>query len=169
MSLLSLTGVKEHQNVIITGKTGLGKTYIACALANKACREGYSALYCRCSRLFQALKMSRVDGTYIKLLDKIARAAVLIIDDWGLSNPDDIERRDLLEVLEDRTQKGATIVTSQIPVEKWYDVIGEPTISDAILDRLIHNSHKLQLNGPTMRDRKQEGKDAKGSYGDDDA
>ncbi|HDZ61798.1 MAG TPA: AAA family ATPase [Nitrospirae bacterium] len=143
--------IKDKRNIIITGSTGVGKTYIACALGNSACRAGISAYYVRLPRLFQELKISRADGSYIKLLQKLSRINLLIVDDWGLSPLSDTERRDFLEIMEDRYNVRSTIVSSQIPVDKWHDLIGDPTIADAICDRLIHNSHKLQLAGKSMR------------------
>jgi DNA replication protein DnaC len=139
--------LQNHDNILITGATGLGKTYLACALANKACREGWTAQYTRISRLFHDVHIARADGTFLKLLNKLAKTDVLILDDWGLSAPSDTERRDLLEIIEDRTGRRSTIVTSQLPVNKWHDHIGDPTIADSLLDRLIHNAHRLELKG----------------------
>ena len=120
-------------------------------VANKACREGYSALYTRVPRLLHEISIARGDGSYLKLLAKISRIDVLVLDDWGLAPLGDLERRDILEILEDRTENRSTIVASQLPTAKWYDCVGEPTIADAILDRLIHRAHELKLKGPTMR------------------
>jgi DNA replication protein DnaC len=155
-SLASCSWVREHQCVIITGPTGIGKSYLACALADKACREGFSAFYSRFPRLMHELTIARGDGSYLKLLGKLARIDVLILDDWGLTPTGDLERRDLLEILEDRCESRSTIVTSQLPTDKWYECLGEPTLADAIMDRLIHRSHKIKLKGPTMRGRKKE-------------
>lgn len=152
--ILSLAGyqwVEQAHNIIVIGPTGVGKTYLACALAHGACRNGFSAFYVRCPRLFNQLLIARADGTYSKLMNKLAKAKVLIIDDLGLAPLIDAERRDLLEVLEDRYGILSTIVTSQLPIELWHDNIGDPTIADAILDRLVHNSHKIQLKGGSMR------------------
>lgn len=152
--ILSLAGgqwVEQSHNIIITGPTGVGKTYLACALAQGACRSGFSAFYVRCPRLFQQLLIARADGSYGKLMNKLAKAKVLVIDDLGLAPLADAERRDLLEVLEDRYGVSSTIVTSQLPIDLWHESIGDPTIADAILDRLVHNSHKLQLKGGSMR------------------
>jgi len=146
--------IKRHLNIMITGPTGVGKTWIACALAQKACREGYRALYLRLPKLLQELPIAKGDGTYIKLLKRLARIDVLIIDDWGLSKLMAEQRRDLLEILEDRYDSRSTIVTSQLPVEKWHDIIGDPTLADAILDRLVHNAYKINLRGESMRKRK---------------
>lgn len=152
--LLRLTNsdwVAKRQNVIITGPTGSGKSFLACALAHKACRDGYSALYCRLSRLFEELALARADGSYGKRLQKIAALKVLILDDWGIAPLRDTERRDLLEILEDRHNLTSTIITSQLPVSQWHDMIGDPTIADAILDRVVHNAHKIELKGESVR------------------
>lgn len=143
--------VAEHQNVIITGMTGTGKTYVACALAQQACRKGHRAIYRRAPRLFEELTLAHADGTYARLLTRIAKADVLVIDDWGLAPPTDRERRDLLEVIEDRHGQRSTIITSQVPTSKWHDQLGDPTIADAICDRLLHNAHRLVLKGPSRR------------------
>ena len=139
---------------MITGPTGVGKTWIACALAQKACREGYRALYLRLPKLLQELPIAKGDGTYIKLLTRLAKIDVLILDDWGLSKLMAEQRRDLLEILEDRYDSRSTIVTSQLPLDKWHDIIGDPTLADAILDRLVHNAYKINLRGESMRKRK---------------
>jgi DNA replication protein DnaC len=139
--------IKDKRNMIITGSTGVGKTYFACALGNSACRAGISTYYVRLPRLFQQLKISRADGSYGKLLQKLSRINLLIVDDWGLSPLSDTERIDFLEIMEDRYNVRSTIISSQIPVDKWHDLIGEPTIADAICDRLIHNAHKIRLTG----------------------
>ena len=144
--------VVEHQNVVITGPTGVGKTYLACALAQQACRQGYRALYRRTSRLFDELRLARADGSYPRLLlTRFARADVLVIDDWGLAPLADAERRDLLEIMEDRYGLRSTVWTSQLPVEKWHDHMADPTIADAICDRLLHNAHRIVLQGPSRR------------------
>lgn len=147
--------VAEHHNVVITGATGTGKTYIACALAQQACRKGHRALYRRASRLFDELALARADGTYARLLGKILRADVLVIDDWGLAPATEAERRDLLEIVEDRYATRSTILTSQVPPGKWHDHLGEPTIADAICDRLLHNAHRIGLKGPSRRKEKE--------------
>ena len=151
LSLMQNGWIKEKQNVIITGPTGSGKTFIACALANSACRSGFSAYYIRLPRLLQELNIAQGDGSYGKLLSRLARYALLIIDDWGLAKLNDKERRDILEVLEDRHGITSTIVSSQIPTEKWHDTIGDPTIADAVLDRVIHNAHIITMKGESMR------------------
>lgn len=151
LSLSQNGWIKDKRNIIITGSTGVGKTYMACVLGNSACRAGISAYYARLPRLFQELKISRADGSYGKLLNKLSRVELLIVDDWGLSPLSETERRDFLEIMEDRYKVCSTIISSQIPVEKWHDLIGEPTIADAICDRLIHNAHKIKLTGKSMR------------------
>lgn len=148
--------VAEHHNVVITGATGVGKTYIACALTQRAIRNGYRAIYRRASRLFDELALARADGTYSRLLNRIARADVLVIDDWGLVRFGEAARRDLSEIMEDRHEIKSTIITSQLPVAKWHDHIGDPTIADAICDRLIHCAHRLELKGPSRRKEKAE-------------
>ena len=151
LSLLQNGWIAAKQNVIITGPTGTGKTFLSCALGNSACRAGMSTHYIRLPRLLQEMHIARADGSYGKLLTRLARFAVLIIDDWGLAKLSDRERRDILEVLEDRHGMSSTIVSSQIPVEKWHDIIGDPTIADAVLDRLIHNAHPITMKGESMR------------------
>ena len=143
--------IEEHQQVLITGATGTGKSFVACALAHHACRRGYRAYYRRASRLFDDLKLARADGSYGQLLGKLARMDVLVLDDWGLAPVQDQERRDLLEILEDRYGSRSTIVTSQLPPGQWHDHVGEPTLADAICDRLLHNAHRLVLKGPSRR------------------
>jgi len=143
--------IKRAQNIIITGPTGVGKTYLACAIANRACRMGYSAFYIRVPRLFQELAIARGDGSYPKTMKKLLKANVLIIDDLGLAPMSATERRDLLEVIEDRHGLASTIVATQLPITNWHENIRDPTIADAILDRLIHNAHKINLKGESMR------------------
>jgi len=143
--------IEAHQNVVITGATGVGKTYLACALAQQACRLGYRVLYRRAPRLFDELTLARADGTYTRLLARFARIDVLVLDDWGLVPVQDMERRDLLEIMEDRHGLRSTIWTSQIPVAQWHDHVGDPTIADAICDRLLHNAHRIVLQGPSRR------------------
>ena len=151
LSLANCSWVEKHLNAIIVGPTGVGKTYIACALANAACRCSYSAIYYRTPRLLNELKMARADGSFAKLLNKLAKTDLLVIDDWGLNPLSDLERRDFLEVIEDRYKVRSTIMVSQIPVDKWHDVVANPTIADAILDRIVHNSYKINLKGESMR------------------
>lgn len=148
--------VQEHQNVTITGATGTGKTYVACALAQQACRKGYSAVYRRASRLFDELSLAHADGSYVRLLAKLARVDVLVIDDWGLAPPRDQERRDLLELLEDRYGQRSTIMSSQLATKQWHEHLADQTLADAILDRLLHNAHKITLKGPSRRKEKPE-------------
>jgi len=148
--------VAEHQNVAITGMTGTGKTYLACALAQQACRKGYRAIYRRAPRFFEELTLAHADGSYTRLLQRFAKIDVLVIDDWGLAPPNDSERRDLLEILEDRYGNRSTIMTSQLPTTKWHDYLGEPTIADAVCDRILHNAHRLVLKGPSRRKEKEE-------------
>jgi len=143
--------LQEHQNIVITGATGTGKTYLACALANAACRNGYRALYRRAPRLFDELMLAHADGSYPRLLTSIAKLDLLVIDDWGLVAVKEQERRDLLEVLEDRCGSKSTIMTSQLPPTKWHDHLGDPTVADAICDRILHNAHRLVLKGPSRR------------------
>ena len=143
--------ISEHHNVIITGPTGTGKTFIACALAHHACRSGFRALYRRLPRLFEELTLAHADGTYTRLLARLARIDVLVIDDWGLAPLRDQDRRDLLEIFEDRYGTRSTILTSQLPVEHWHDHLGEATVADAICDRLLHNAHRIALKGPSRR------------------
>jgi DNA replication protein DnaC len=153
LALAACTWIREHQNVIVTGPTGVGKSYLACALAHKACREGFRTLYLRAPRLFDELALAKADGRYRKMLAAYARIDLLVIDDWGLVNLTDEQRRDIFEVLEDRHGLRATLMASQLPIEKWHKVIGDPTLGDAILDRLVHNAHKLALKGDSMRKR----------------
>lgn len=146
--------VVEHQNIAITGMTGTGKSYVACALAQQACRKGYRAIYRRAPRLFEELALARADGSYVRLLDRLARVDVLVVDDWGLAPVTDHERRDLLEIFEDRDATRSTIMTSQLPVNKWHDQLGDPTLADAILDRLLNSAHRIVLKGPSRRKEK---------------
>jgi len=152
--LLVGTWVAEHQNVLITGPTGVGKTWLACALANQACRQGRSVLYLRVPRLFEEMAVAHGDGRYNKLLAQLAKTDVLVLDDWGLALLTDAARRDLLEILDDRHGHRSTLVTNQLPVTNWHESIGDPTLADAILDRLVHNAHQLILTGESMRKRK---------------
>lgn len=149
--LASCRWVVEHQNVIVTGKTGTGKTYIACALAQQACRKGYRALYRRAPRLYQELALARADGTYARLLARIARIDVLVIDDWALAPLTAEQRGDVLEILEDRHGLRSTIIASQLDGKRYYEYLGDPTVADAVCDRLLHNAHRVVLSGPSRR------------------
>ena len=146
--------VQSKQNVLITGPTGAGKTYLSCALAQKACRLGFSVAYFRAPILFQDLSISKADGRYRGLLTSITKRQLIVLDDFALSPLTDEQRRDLLEILEHRYESSSTIIASQLPLENWHDVIGDPTIADAILDRVIHNAHSLNLKGESMRKKK---------------
>jgi len=152
--LSSCTWIGKHQNVIITGSTGVGKTYVSCALADKACREGFTAVYRRMPRLLQELVVARADGSYSKLLARLAKMDLLIVDDWGTAPMNEQERRDILEVFEDRHGNRSTVLATQLPIDKWHSYIGDPTIADAILDRLVHNAHHINLSGGSMRKAK---------------
>jgi DNA replication protein DnaC len=143
--------IADKKNVLITGMTGVGKTYIACALAQQACRQGMRALYRRVPRLFDELALAHADGTYTRLLARFARVDVLVLDDWGLAPLTDAQRRDVLEIVEDRHGVRSTIITSQLDVKKWHDYLGDPTMADAILDRIVHNSFRLGPKGPSRR------------------
>src|SRR5690606_3970675 len=146
--------VNKKQDVLITGSTGVGKSYLGTALGYQACIEGYKVSYFNTSKLFAKLKMAKADGSYLKELAKLERQDVIILDDFGLQALDSQNRITLLEIIEDRHNKGSIIVTSQIPVQGWYDIIGEKTIADAVLDRLIHNSHRIELSGESMRKKR---------------
>lgn len=149
--LLSCQWVRDHRNVLVTGATGVGKTFISCALANLACRHGFSARYYRLPRLFTALGMARGDGSYPGLLRKLAKTDLLVLDDWGLGPFTTTESRELLEVLEDRCQTKSTVVASQAPVDKWYELMPDSTVADAVMDRLVHNAYKFVLRGESLR------------------
>jgi DNA replication protein DnaC len=145
--------IRERHNGLITGPTGIGKTWLGCALGHKACRDGLTVLYLRLPRFLQELPIAKGDGRYRKLMTTLAKTDLLLLDDWGLAPLSDENRRDLLEIVEDRHDCRATLVTSQVPVEHWHQALGDPTLADAILDRLVHNAYKITLQGESMRKR----------------
>jgi DNA replication protein DnaC len=149
--LASCSWVAEHLNVLITGGTGVGKSFLACALGQSACRKALRVTYRRVPRLLDELALARAEGTHARLLGKLAKFDVLVLDDWGLGAPKDSQRHDLLEVIEDRYGRVSTVVTSQLPVGKWHEWIGDPTMADAILDRLVNNAYKIDLKGHSRR------------------
>ncbi|MBC8018744.1 MAG: ATP-binding protein [Verrucomicrobia bacterium] len=151
MSLAGNQWVKSHHNILVTGPTGAGKSYLACALAQKACRDGYTTIYQRVPRLLQEIAVSRHDGRYNKLIAPIIKCEVLILDDLLISPLTREEQRELLEIVEERYDRKATVVTSQLPIKAWHDAMQDPTLADAILDRLVHNAYKLELKGESMR------------------
>jgi len=146
--------IAKYENILITGSTGIGKSYLATALGYQACIEAYRVMYLNATKLFSKLKMAKADGSYLKELAKIERQHLIIIDDFGLQLPDNQNQLAMLEIIEDRQSKGSVIVTSQLPVNSWYSVIGEKTIADAILDRLTHQSHRIELKGESMRKKR---------------
>jgi DNA replication protein DnaC len=143
--------IHQRLNLLITGPTGCGKTYLACALAHNACLLGFTARYYRLPRLWNELKIAKANGTYASWLSQLAKVDVLVLDDWGLAAPDDEQRRDLLEMLDDRYKRKSTVVTSQLPTTHWHEHLNDATLADAILDRLLHNSIKLELKGESLR------------------
>lgn len=151
LRLASCDWIKNHQNVIVTGSTGSGKSFIASALGYQACNYSFRPLYHNCSKLFDFLKIAKADGSYFKEIGKIEKADLLILDDFGLKPFDSQSRLILMEIIEDRHGRKSTIISSQLPVNKWFDIIGEPTIADAILDRIVHSSHRIELKGESMR------------------
>jgi len=156
-SLGTCAWIAQHRNVLLIGPTGIGKSWLAEAFAERACRSGYTAYCARASRLFHELHVARGDGSYTRLLARLAKLDLLAIDDWGLSPLANPERHDLLEVLEDRTERASTLITSQLPVKAWHDVIGDPTLADAICDRLIHTAYVIELHGPSLRESRAKG------------
>jgi DNA replication protein DnaC len=154
LQLAACQWIAQRLNCLITGPTGAGKSYVAIALAHKACREGYTARYLRLPRLIQTLHIAKGDGSYSKVLTQLARFDVLIIDDWGIPTLDNTAQRDLLEILDDRFNLRSTIVTSQLPLSHWHEYLGHATLADAILDRLVHNAYKIELKGESMRKKK---------------
>lgn len=147
--------IKAKEQIILTGQTGTGKTWLACAFGHQAARLDHTVLYVRMPRLFEDMAMARLDGRFPKLVDKLARVQLLILDDWGTHGLTDQQRLDLLELFEERYQRRSTIITAQLPVSGWHDMIGEPTIADAILDRIVHNAHRIDIKGDSMRRKDQ--------------
>ena len=154
LELSSQDWIAHHQTVLLTGPTGVGKSYLACALGNCAARLGYTVLYLRAPRLFETLLQAKADGSHLKTLTKLAKVEILILDDLFLTPLSDAERKDLLEIIEDRYRKYPTVITSQCPIKNWHTIIGEPTVADAILDRLLHHSYKIELKGDSIRKTK---------------
>jgi len=146
--------VRNHEHIFILGPTGVGKSFVASALAQKACRDGYSALYTRAAALFRDLALARADGSLRLLLGKLSRIDVLVIDDWAMAPLTEPERRDFWEICEDRYQVRSVILTSQLPVARWHEQIGDPTVADGILDRLVHNAHRIEMRGDSMRKKR---------------
>lgn len=151
--------VRQHQNLFLIGPTGIGKSFLACALAEKACRDGFTAWYTRAPGLFRDLALARADGSSSSFLVRLAKIDVLLVDDWAMAPLADAERRDFLEICEDRYQVRSTILTSQLPVTRWHEQIGDPTLADSILDRLVHNAHRIEMKGESMR-KKRNGKES---------
>ncbi len=151
LKLAGCDWVRARHNVLITGPCGVGKSWLACALGQKACREDLSTAYHRVPRLFAALALARADGRYARMLRQIAKVDLLILDDWGPETLTDDQRRDLLEIIDDRHEVRSVIITSQVPIGQWYEIIGNPTIADAILDRLVHNAYRIELTGESLR------------------
>lgn len=154
LSLASNQWITEHHNLLIIGPTGVGKSYLACALSHKACRDGHVVMYQRLPRLLEELALSHHDGRYRKLMKSLLKADLLILDDFGLAPLSTEQQRDLLEIIEDRYDRRSTLVTSQLPVKHWHDILADPTLADAILDRLVHNAYKIELKGESMRKSK---------------
>jgi DNA replication protein DnaC len=154
LKLATSDWIRSRRNLLITGPCGVGKSWLACALGHKACQEDLSVLHHRVPRLFAALDLARGDGRYPKLLRAIAKVKLLILDDWGPEPLNADQRRDLLEIVEDRYDAGSILITSQLPVDRWYEIIGNPTLADAILDRLVHNAYRIELSGESLRKRR---------------
>jgi DNA replication protein DnaC len=146
--------VRNHDNIFVLGPTGVGKSFVACALAQKACRDGYSALYTGAAALFRDLAIARADGSLRLLLARFSRIDVLVVDDWAMAPLSETERRDFWEICEDRYQRRSLILTSQLPVTRWHEQIGDPTVADGILDRLVHNAHRIEMRGDSMRKKR---------------
>ncbi|MBV8575886.1 MAG: IS21-like element helper ATPase IstB [Acetobacteraceae bacterium] len=151
LKLAGCAWIRERRHCLLTGPSGVGKSWLACALGYKACRENLSVLYWRVPRLFPALALARGDGSYAKLLRQLARVDLLILDDWGPEPLLPEQQRDLLEIVEDRYSAGSLIITSQVPIDRWYEIVGNPTLADAILDRILHNAHRIELKGDSLR------------------
>ncbi|KAB1083957.1 AAA family ATPase [Neorhizobium galegae] len=151
MALAGCDWIRKHHSLLITGPAGVGKSWLACALGHKACREDFSVAYHRVPRLFATLALARGDGRYGRILKSLAKTDLLILDDWGPEKLNDDQRRDLLEIIEDRYERRSTIVTSQVPLDRWWEIIANPTLADAILDRLVHNAYRIDLTGESMR------------------
>jgi DNA replication protein DnaC len=145
--------LRHSQHLVISGPTGVGKSWLACALGHKACRDGFSVLYRRAPRLFAELATARGEGRLPRMLAMLERTRLLIIDDWGPEPLTAEQRRDLLEIVDDRYEKGSLLITSQVPVARWHELMGDPTIGDAILDRVVHRAHRIELKGPSLRKR----------------
>jgi DNA replication protein DnaC len=158
LSLGSCSFVEHRHNLLISGPTGIGKSYLACAFVERACRRGYNAAYLRLPRLLQQLAVARGDGSYTRILERLARLDLLAIDDWLLAPLRDSERRDLVEVVEDRSERASTLIASQLPAKDWHASIGDPNLADAICDRLLHNAHRIELKGASMRRSKPDAK-----------
>ncbi len=158
LSLGNCAFIEQRHNLLISGPTGIGKSYLACAFVERACRRGHNAAYVRFPRLLQQLAVARGDGSYARILDRLARLDLLAIDDWLLAPLRDSERRDLVEVVEDRSERASTLIASQLPVKDWHASIGDPNLADSICDRLLHNAHRIELKGPSMRRTKPENK-----------
>ncbi|NRP22018.1 Insertion sequence putative ATP-binding protein [Ensifer adhaerens] len=151
MTLAGCDWTRKHHSLLITGPAGVGKSWLACALGHKACREDFSVAYHRVPRLFATLALARGDGRYGRILKSLAKTDLLILDDWGPEKLNDDQRRDLLEIIEDRYERRSTIVTSQVPLDRWWEIIANPTLADAILDRLVHSAYRIDLTGESMR------------------
>jgi DNA replication protein DnaC len=161
LSLGTCGWVRDHHTLIIVGATGTGKSFMACAFVERACRSGFTGHYVRAPRLLHDLAVARADGSYGRLLARLAKLDLLAIDDWLLNPLSDSERRDMLEVIEDRTERASTLIATQLPVSAWHEAVGEATLADAICDRLVHGAHRLELKGPSMRDRRARGRNTK--------